>query len=520
MTKIEKDVMKFSAAVSFVVDADPPIPAASSLENRNTAIRSHRTESQLFVRENDSMQHSDFSNSSFLANQKRENDSVKCDDFKQNNSLEDHFVENDAPDFGILSNSRRLVPLGNDAFAEPERLNSLLFDALNIMDLDNGTNFYSVCDAISDEDYLCSRCETDSQTGTVGGFDCEKASCYEVDSRCPNNRMTVCRYDSLERTFVDEYSDKAFMPYTTERCRRLETRLFKNDRARLPGEEWSWDFSYCLRYNITSDPTLTNDGDANNTAPNTCEMEVDGIVCTSCDLQTVEALDLSSSNGTRTTKLCAGFDCANTLLGYSGHFCGTANLASSSIDYFIYRSLPCDDGCNLCGDRTEDDPSAMMMMKFRDSSFSTSVDENENEYESLLRSSSWPFTSRNCFEAQWEALLGFTDEKTCQALRPQVEKSCGCAPFRSSFNEAPASPEADLMDDPTNDDQSVLDTDSTSTTNIRAFRAILSVTAVIAVLISVVLLRIYSNTTSQDLVQRVSPDEDSADIEEETNSLM
>lgn len=529
--------MKSSAAVAVMVATDRSVFATSSSEtesatidrgffsrkgdnNANTGVRgnqNHQTISHMNARQDESLQRRYISKSSILTNLKSNNDTIESDDFNGNINIDSRIHEIDVPDLGILSNSRRLVPFQNDVFAKPDRLQSILFDSFNVMDRD-GTSFYSICDAVADDEYRCSRCDTDSQKGTVGSFDCEKASCYEVDSRCPNNRISVCRYDTLERSFEDEISNSAFMPYTTKRCRKVETRLFKNNRARLPGEEWSWDFSYCLRYNITSDPSLMDDGNGNsledNISPNTCEMEVDGITCTSCQLQTVETMDPSSDNGTRATKFCASFDCANTLLGYSGHFCNAANLASSSIDYFVYRSLPCDDGCNLCGDRTEDDPSAMMMMKFRDSSFSTSVDINKNEL--LTGSSSMAAASKNCFEAQWEALLGPTDQSSCEALRPAVEKSCGCTPFRNSPAESITALQNDANDAIIDNDEDLLNTISTVPTSVRAFRSIMAVTAVIAIVIVVVLLRIYTNTSSQDSEEQMPREEVSSDIEKDT----
>ena len=327
----EKHIMKPSAAVTKIVATDPSILATPKVSasfsrgflskegddntnNDNTGVRgnrNHRTISHVTDRENRSLKHHHFSNSNFLTKEKRKSEAFESDVFNGNSNLDGKVLESHVPDLGILSKSRRLVPIQNDVFANPERPKSLLFDSFNVMDRDR-TSFYSICDADSDDGYRCSRCDTDSQKGTVGSFDCEKSSCYVVDSRCPGNRISVCRYDSMERSFEDEISDNAFMPYTTERCRRLETRLFKDNRERLPGEEWSWDFSYCLRYKITSDPSFLDDRDGDNVEDNislnTCEMEVDGIACTACDLQAVEALDPSSNNGSRKAKFCASFD--------------------------------------------------------------------------------------------------------------------------------------------------------------------------------------------------------------------
>lgn len=353
-------------------------------------------------------------------------------DLDSNGNVGDSDPGKDGEDLGILSTSRRLMPdAGNKSEGRPD---SDFFDSFNTIDQD-GTAFYSICDPSVEDEYLCFRCDSDPETKTVGDLDCQKISYYNVDSRCPNNKMVVSRRDTLERLFevdltgnIDSNSSSTTttsMPYTTTRCRTIETRLTKTDRMVLPDEESAWDFSYCLRYNFDEAPAV----EGGSYAPSTCEMEIDGIVCTSCLLEFIDVMDAASSSngdgdgdGTTTQEICATFDCGNTLLGYSGRFCNEANLASNSIDYFIYRSLPCDGGCNLCGDRTEGDAESMMMMKFRDSDFSAEVDTNGTEFTSLR-------VTGNCFEDQWEALMGYTQDFDCQAKRPAVREACGCTPM-------------------------------------------------------------------------------------------
>ena len=114
-------------------------------------------------------------------------------------------------------------------------------------------------------------------------------------------------------------------PFTSEKCRNIETRLTKTNREMLSNEESEWAFSYCLRYNIAS-----VDEEEGTASPNTCEMEVDGIVCTSCLLEIIDVVDVSSNSTTK--EFCASFDCGNTLLGYSGQNCNGADLTSNSID--------------------------------------------------------------------------------------------------------------------------------------------------------------------------------------------
>jgi len=375
------------------------------------------------------------SKSGLLTNQKTTKD-TETDDSGFVTARDSNGNENSG-DVGILSPSRRLAPKTADEFegvVNAGRPSSDVFDSFNVVDRD-GMNFYSICDDRPDDSYFCTRCDKDSEEGTVGAFDCQKVKCYEIDSRCPNNQMVVCRYDTLKRTVdgVDANSTELTVPYTTERCRNIETRMTKTNRQLVENEESTWDFSYCLRYSIDSVPVSFEDGYASEDGDtrNRCEMEVDGIVCSSCQLEFAQVIDPSSNDtDTTTEEFCASFDCGNTILGYSGRFCNAPNLASNSIDYFIYRSLPCDDGCNLCGDRTDADPMAMMRMQFPDSSFAPIRNDTGSDTEPLPVYLA-PLTT-NCFEAQWEALVGPTVESNCGVLKPAVQEMCGCTSLGGS----------------------------------------------------------------------------------------
>jgi hypothetical protein len=412
----------------------------------NPSVRSYRnhwTKTREPVKDGESLP-----KSVLLTNQKttKDIDDHGSDTAENNTSARDSRHDEDGGDLGILSPSRRLKPLEykHDGLVTAERPNSDMFDSFSVVD-QGGTAFYPICDPTPFDEYLCFRCDKDSEQETVGDFDCQKISCYDIDSRCPNNQMVVCRYDTLKRMFDYEPggNSSSVPPYTSEKCRKIETRLTKTNREMLPNEESEWGFSYCLRYNIATLPSFEYDeyGDIDDkegtASPNTCEMEVDGIVCTSCLLETVDLVDVSSN--TTIKEFCASFDCGNTLLGYSGRFCNAADLASNSIDYFVYRSLPCDVGCNLCGDRPETNAmTTMMMMEFRDSNFSTA----DNDLE---------VSSSNCFEAQWEALMGYKGGFHCGALQPVVEESCGCKPMGSSpIETATSSPSNRLQDNDSN----------------------------------------------------------------------
>ena len=343
------------------------------------------------------------SKSGVLTNQTANDNAATTQQKKQ---AGDSVFDKDGEDLGVLSPSRRLEPLlsqGPDSDA---------FDSFTSFDFDR-TAFYSICDPEVEDEYFCSRCDTNPTAKTVSDFECRKVSCYEIDSRCPTNAMVVCRYDTLSRLFESEPIGDASVPYESEKCRRIEARLSKTNREILPSEESSWDFSYCLRYNIES---LPESGQNKN---NTCEMEVDGIVCSSCSLETV---NFSPENSTSPAdqEFCVNFDCENTLLGYSGRFCNSAGLAARSIDYFVYRSLPCDGGCNLCGEA--EDPAQMMMMSFREASFEPPGLSNPTQFEYL--NTAGLSETLNCFESQWDALT--TNGLVCADLQLSVESPCGC----------------------------------------------------------------------------------------------
>ncbi len=306
-------------------------------------------------------------------------------------------------DLGILSPSRMLNPV--DIGTSP---NSTVFDSFTVFDRDR-TAFYSICDPTVEDEYFCARCDTNATEKTVADFECQKVSCYPVDSRCPNSKMVVCRYDTMQRLFDYEPTGNASVPYESEKCRKIEARLSKTDKSIMTAGESSWDFSYCLRYNVAS---LPEDGEDE---ANTCEMEVDGVVCNSCFLETV---DFSPANSTaKQQEFCVNFDCGNTLLGYFGRFCNDAGLTSTSIDYFIYRSLPCDGGCNLCGET--DDPALMNMMTFPESFF----DKPTNSTPKYLNTLVLP-DKLNCFQTQWNALTAGSG--LCSDLEMAAEESCGC----------------------------------------------------------------------------------------------
>lgn len=353
------------------------------------------------------------SKSAVLTNQKDgKGDGIDADEYPR-----DSVADADDQDLGILSPSRHLAPVDYDSSPD-----STFFDSFTVFDRDR-TNFYSVCDPTVEDEYLCSRCDTNETEKTVSDFECQKVSCYEVYSRCPNNKMVVCRYDTMQRLFdVEPTGNGTTSPYNSEKCRKIEMRLSKTNREMLPSDESAWDFTYCVRYYVASLEEVEDD------KANTCEMEIDGIVCNGCSLETVDFAPVNSTDSQQ--EFCVNFDCRNTLLGYSGRFCNDAGLATSSIDYFIYRSLPCDGGCNLCGN--SDDPALMRMVTFPEAVFDTPTNTTSQYLNTLVLPE-----KLSCFETQWGALTA-TGGLVCSDLEGIVEASCGCMSAGVPTPEEPA----------------------------------------------------------------------------------
>jgi len=475
--------MKFTAATAAIAAANvfPIVSAKKNIGGKSLA-RDGKTSDDTYLKargyhkhwtmplpseDGDNKRFSPASNSGLLTNQRtlKETEDLAMN-IVESSSKSSNWKKyrNNDQDLGILSSPEQLVrhlrPLDKDQDGKPD---SVFFDSLNALDPD-GKAFYPICDSSGTYDeYFCGRCDTNSGRGTVADFECQRIACYEINSRCPNNRMVVCRYDDIERLFETEPNgDYTGTSFTTEKCRKIETRLSKTNRNFLPDEETSWEFGYCLRYTIGSVPT----GDEGETpSPNTCEMEIDGIICDSCQLDFVDVVTTNEDGSSTTTKqFCANFDCGNTLLGYSGRFCNDRiDLATTSIDYFLYRSLPCDGGCNLCG---ESDPGFMQMMKFRDASFTVGTD-----------------VSYNCFEAQFAALSGPTGGEFCQAVQTTVQEACGCSPLGvAPPTQVPLGLDSDGSGDDNGDEESSDEESSAATVSLGAVKKFLLTVAAASIM--------------------------------------
>jgi hypothetical protein len=78
--------------------------------------------------------------------------------------------------------------------------------------------------------------------------------------------------------------------------------------------------------------------------PESCTVAFDGTQCNSCEFTQV------LYDGDDTPLDCVAFDCGNTELGLSATVCDYSIVELIVADYLLYGSLPCPNGCNLCGE--------------------------------------------------------------------------------------------------------------------------------------------------------------------------
>lgn len=142
------------------------------------------------------------------------------------------------------------------------------------------------------------------------------------------------------------------------------------------------DFTYRVTFNSTGEDE-TEDKPA-------CEIEVDGVVCTSCTPL------VDNSTGT----FCPAFDCDNTVVDASTQDCGFS-ISDAWAGAWLYNQLPCEGGCNLCGDGGRMG--------------------NPMEYFTIPN-----VATVNCFDTQLSALEGEFNEQQCSELRDLATEPCGC----------------------------------------------------------------------------------------------
>jgi hypothetical protein len=231
----------------------------------------------------------------------------------------------------------------------------------------------SLCSGDSTNPYLeCATCGVDSTTYTAS-VDCIIPSyCTSVPSFCtPGNVYDFCGGYT--------YKLKVTAPgiRAGQVCQSFETPI---------------QFEYCLDKNYNIDTT-------------SCAMSINGVTCTSCEIY------LDSLN----QQNCELFDCGNTDLPFSGSSCDSDFMYRVAIAYMYAATLPCDGGCNLCGEGGS--------MLYGDNYFT------------LLNAETIPL---NCFESQFGALLGTYPTVYCTtAFYEAAQGPCGCVASAPVAGAAP-----------------------------------------------------------------------------------
>jgi hypothetical protein len=227
---------------------------------------------------------------------------------------------------------------------------------------DSTTSFLEMAEEVcSMEDLTCNTCAVNADAYTAE-FDCEyDLNCYTLGSLCKTTQIEFCENHTLAGTLSGQNDFQSKVCYT----------LTKPE-----------DFSYCVTYTYFPDPEV----DA------TCEIEIDGVICNSCTLL---------FQGAVSGDWCREFDCENTRLGKSANNCDYSILEAFTTGY-LYDQLPCEGGCNLCG-----------------------------EGGSMMYSSTMEFTiprvsTMNCFQTQLMALTGTFNSEQCLELETLVQEPCNC----------------------------------------------------------------------------------------------
>lgn len=250
----------------------------------------------------------------------------------------------------------------------------------------NPDESYYLQDTIIAPDCEC----TFDEATQKASFSCqEKEVCRDISSYCPEKPLEFCDsyriVGSLERDGT----------VSTQRCVYLSS---------------PYEFSYCVHYGVVGDGATTAanvraDSSKPRGAP-VCEMQVDGIRCNSCSLvhSDKDYIPTSIFND-----MYVYYNCSNTVIGTNGPGNLSAyEILDDTVSYFIYQSLPCADGCDLCG------ASENELMTNPDGKFSSDLWKDGTE--------------ERCFDAQLDAMMGqpALGNEECQAIRDVARGPCGC----------------------------------------------------------------------------------------------
>jgi hypothetical protein len=262
----------------------------------------------------------------------------------------------------------------------------------------NPVESYYLQDSINAADCDC----TFDESTQTASFSCQyEEVCQDISSYCPENPLEFCTSYRIDAS-VARYGTVSL-----HRCVNFSS---------------PYQFSYCVNYGTTEDgaaaaaATVPNDTTKPQGYP-VCEMEVDGIRCNSCSLVNYEK---SNKTGifSAIEDMNVYYNCSNTVVGTNGQ----GNLSyykifDDTVSYFIYKSLPCPGGCDLCGVGEmfagNGGPKNEFMAK-PDGIFASEFWKNGTE--------------ERCFDAQLDAMTRkqILNNEECQAIRDIAREPCGC----------------------------------------------------------------------------------------------
>jgi hypothetical protein len=232
-------------------------------------------------------------------------------------------------------------------------------------------------------------CNFDEAAQTVS-FDCLYAEvCREIDSYCPDYPLVFCD------TYRVEASNSKSSAVKLNRCVNFTS---------------PYDFSYCVSYGMNEASAAISETKA--TGSRVCDMKVDGIQCNECFLQ-------GNNWGTEafgSLSVDVMYNCSNTVIGSNGPGnLSQYKLVDDTVSYFIYQSLPCFGGCDLCGVGSARagylDAKTNFMTK-PDGKFSSEFWKSGEE--------------ERCFDAQLSSMSELVLEDECLAMRESAREPCGC----------------------------------------------------------------------------------------------
>jgi hypothetical protein len=181
----------------------------------------------------------------------------------------------------------------------------------------NGTSviddMYDICYGNMSDAYVDCDCEGVDVATYTGSLSCQYSEqiCGDLSNVCGGN-VTFCYQITYDLSVSAPYTFQTQMQYD-----------FTSPTV--------FQYQYGVQYTGSPDP-------------DSCTVSFDGTQCTSCEFTQI------LYDGDNAPTDCVMFDCGNTAMELSATVCDYSIVEMIIADYLLYKSLPCPDGCNLCGE--------------------------------------------------------------------------------------------------------------------------------------------------------------------------